>query len=343
VPRPHPPALGVHPVIEAIEVERRYRNGRGVGPVSFTVLPGERVALMGPNGAGKTTLIEVLATAARARRGLVRWYGNASPRRARRLIGTASDTVVEEGGLTARQSTYFWACQWLPRASAAGLVEDVLRRFGLAAVADDQVASFSFGMRRRLALAQALVHRPRLAFLDEPTAGLDPEGVTALDAALVERSEQGQATIVASNDCDFVATACTRVIFFDAGIPVRDAPPDALLAAVGSTRIAELELAGEACLDALRRLTGVGDVKNIDGHVRVELLNERALATVVTAADTNGGLRSLQVHTPDLSDAFTALTGHALTGDKGNGSTTAPDRRDVQVVVHGQRAPESNR
>lgn len=320
--RPRPPTLGVHPVMEAIDIERRFRNGRGVGPVSISIAAGERLALMGPNGAGKTTLLDVLATAARPRRGVMRWYGNTSPRRARRLIGTASDTVVEEGGLTARQSTFFWACQWMPRASAAGLVVDVLRRFGLSAVADDQVASFSFGMRRRLALAQALVHRPRLAFLDEPTAGLDPEGVTALDSAMLDRSQQGQATIVASNDCDFVATSCTRVLFLDMGIPIHDAAPAALLAAVGATRMAELELTGRHCVDALRRLPGVGDVIEVEGRVRVELLDEPALANVVSTADREaGGLRSLRVHTPDLGDAFTALTGRGLTDDTLSGDT----------------------
>lgn len=301
-----------HPVMEAVGVEHRFRNGRGVGPVSLTISAGERVALMGPNGAGKTTLLDVLATAARPRRGEMRWYGSTSPRAARRLIGTAPDTAVEEGGLTARQATFFWCCQWMPRASAGDLVEDALRRFGLAAVADDPVGSFSFGMRRRLALAQALVHRPRLALLDEPTAGLDPEGVRALDAALLGRTQRGQATVVASNDCDFVATSCTRVLFLDGGRVIHDAAPAALLAQAGSVRIAEIETRGRCSLDAVRSLEGVGEVHAVDGRVQVELLDDRALAAVVSRVEADAGLVALRVHTPDLDDVFAALTGRGL-------------------------------
>ena len=313
-PSVHPghSAISVRPVLEAIDVHRRYRNGRGVGPVTVRIGSGERVALMGPNGAGKTTLLLLLATALRPRPGLIRWYGTSVPRRARRLIGTAPDVVVEEGALTARQSTYFWCRQWMSHAEVNGLVDDALHQFGLSGVADDAVASFSFGMRRRLALAQALVHRPRLALLDEPTAGLDPDGVDALAGALRGRAQQGHATVIASNDCAFVAAACDRVLFLDGGLLVQDAAPEALLAGVGRSRVAELEVTGVCHLDALRRVSGVGSVQREDGAVRVELLEERALAAVVVAADAGGGLRGVRLHTPDLGDAFRALTGRPL-------------------------------
>lgn len=329
-PRRVAPTLSVRAVVEAVDVARRFRNGRGVGPITLRVASGERVALMGPNGAGKTTLLQVLATSARARHGAVRWYGLSAVRRARRLIGVAPDAVLEEGGLTARQSTYFWCCQWMPRAFAGGLVDDVLRRFGLTDVADEPVTSFSFGMKRRLALAQALVHLPRLAFLDEPTAGLDPEGVAALSSVLGARAAQGHATIVASNDCDFVASSCDRVLFLDGGLLIHDATPAALLSRVGSSRVAELELDGASSVDALRRVDGVGAVDVTDGVVRVELRDERALAAVVSAADNGGGgLVSLRLHTPNLGDAFVELTGRPL--DTG---TTTCARPASSMGVH---------
>jgi ABC-2 type transport system ATP-binding protein len=281
--------------------------------MTLRVASGERVALMGPNGAGKTTLLHVLATASRPRAGSVRWYGTSVARKARRFIGAAPDTVLEEGGLTARQSTFFWCRQWMPRTVAGHLVDGVLQQFGLAPVADEPVSSFSFGMRRRLALAQALVHRPRLALLDEPTAGLDPEGVGALMAALAARAWQGHATIVASNDCDFVAASCDRVVFLDGGHLVEDASPKDLLARVGAARVAELEVAPSCSIDELRRVHGVGAVDVVAGIVRVELLDDRALARIVSVADGAGGeLLALRVHTPNLGDAFHALTGARL-------------------------------
>ena len=325
-------SLSVRPVMEAIDVERRFRNGRGVGPITVRVESGERVALMGPNGAGKTTLLDVLATAARPRAGSVLWYGMTSPHRARRLIGTAPDVVAEDGALTARQSTYFWCRQWMPRDIASGLVDDALRQFGLGAVADDPVASFSFGMRRRLALSQALVHRPRLALLDEPTAGLDPDGVDTLTRAMRSRTERGDATIVASNDCDFVAAACDRVVFLDAGLLLTDATPRALLASVGSSRVAELELRDRSRVDELRGIPGVAGVAESNGVVRVEMPDERALPAIVNTADGDGGgLVSLRLHTPDLADVFRSITGRALDGESAPAPNTTRLRRPPRV------------
>ena len=326
-------SLSVRPVIEAIDVERRFRNGRGVGPITVRVQSGERLALMGPNGAGKTTLLDMLATAARPRAGAVLWYGMRSPHRARRLIGTAPDVVTEEGALTARQSTYFWCRQWMPRRTTPGLVDDALRQFGLTAVADDPVASFSFGMRRRLALAQALVHRPRLALLDEPTAGLDPEGVEALGHALRNRAESGDATIVASNDCDFVAAACDRVAFLDSGLLLTDATPKALLSTAGSARVAELELRDRSRVDELRRIPGVAGVDASNGVLRVEMRDESALPAIVSVADGDGGeLVSLRLHTPDLADAFRVLTGHGLDSDADPAAVAGRPARSSRAV-----------
>ena len=331
--RTQPASPSVRAVMEAVDVERRFRNGRGVGPITVRVQSGERLALMGPNGAGKTTLLDVLATAARPRGGSVVWYGMTSPHRARRLIGTAPDVVTEDGALSARQSTYFWCRQWMPRDTTPGLVDDALRQFGLAAVADDPVASFSFGMRRRLALAQALVHRPRLALLDEPTAGLDPEGVAALGHAMRNRAERGHATIVASNDCDFVASACDRVVFLDAGLLLTDATPKALLASVGSARVAELELRDRSRVDELRRIPGVAGVAASNGVLRVEMRDETALPAIVSVADGNGGgLVSLRLHTPDLADAFRVLTGHGLDGGADVAALAARPARPSRAV-----------
>ena len=299
--------------IEAHAVERRYRNGRGVGPVSLRISAGEAVGFMGPNGAGKTTLLRLLATADAPGGGRVTWDECASVRAARRDIGFAADVAVEEGALTARQATHFWCSQWAPGQEVARLVSAALESVELLDVADEPVAAFSFGMRRRLAIAQALAHRPRIALLDEPTAGLDPDGVHALRRLVAARSADGFITVVASNDCAFVASACSRVVFLDGGRVVRDAHPAELLAEVGGARRARLEVSETFDHAALTRLSGVGTVTRDNGTVEVELLHDGALAAVVAAADDgNGRLRGLRLHRPDLSDSFRLLTGRAL-------------------------------
>jgi ABC-2 type transport system ATP-binding protein len=297
-------------------VERRYRGGRGVGPVDIAIAAGEVVVLMGPNGAGKTTLLRLLATVDRPQRGRLLWSGDPDVRRARRSLGLAFDAVAEEESLSGLQAAYFWCRQWVAdRREARRLCGDGLRRFGLWEVRDEPVGAYSFGMRRRLALVQALAHRPRLALLDEPTAGLDPAGVGALLGELQRRSRAGDATVVASNDANFAGRAGDRVAFLAGGMLVRCASPADLLSAVGVARVALLDVES-LDLDALRELGGVERVDALPDGAAVRYRDPVVLPRIVAAADHPGGrLRQMRLHEPDLADAFRELTGHALPTD----------------------------
>ncbi len=263
-------------MLDASAVEHRFRNGRGVGPVDLRVTAGERTAIMGANGAGKTTLLRILATVTRPRHGTVQWCGTAVPRSARRLIGFAGDATLDDPGLTGRQSTYFWCRQWTPGRDIHGAVAETLGQLGLADVADEPIAGYSFGMRRRLALAQALAHQPRIALLDEPTAGLDAEGTQSLSSELAMRTQAGDVTLLASNDCAFVASACTRVIFLNHGHVVADAAPEALLASVGDARRVEMTIAENtnARIGELQTIPGIGNVASTADVVTVDLVDD---------------------------------------------------------------------
>ena len=302
--------------VEAVGVERRFRGGRGVGPVSLRVETGENLALMGHNGAGKTTLLRMLATADRPLRGELRWNGARSPRAARRSLGLALDRVDEEPSLTGRQAAHFWCRRWVgDRGRARALVDASLRRFGLAEVADEPVAAYSFGMRRRLGLVEALAHEPALAFLDEPTAGLDPEGLATLRDELGRRAAAARTTVVASNDSGFVEAACGRVAFLSAGALAGCAAPRTLLGEDGGVRVAELTLGRPPDTGALARVPGVEAVTVVEGGARVRFGDPAALPALVAAADTPGGaLRMLRVRRPDLGDRFAELTGRTLEG-----------------------------
>jgi ABC-2 type transport system ATP-binding protein len=304
----------MHPAVAATGIERRHPGGRGAGPIDVEVAPAETLALMGPNGAGKTTLLRMLATVDRPQRGSVSWWGSPRRGRARRRLGLALDSAVEDAGLSGRQSTHFWCRQWVDDPSVAReLVDLSLRRFGLGAVADEAVGGYSYGMRRRLALAQALVHQPDLALLDEPTAGLDPAGALALRELLAERCGQGRATVVASNDPAFVESVAARVALLVDGRLVRCAPPVELLAGGDATRVVEVTMA-PLDLATLRGVAGVIRARQLDGERAVlELRPGTSLAGIVAAADSvPGRLRDLSVRDPDLRDRFAALTGAEL-------------------------------
>jgi ABC-2 type transport system ATP-binding protein len=303
-------ALSAAPAISARGVVRRYRNGRGAGPIDLDVSAAETVALMGHNGCGKTTLLRVLATVSRPQRGDIHWFGDGAVA-ARRRIGLALDSALEDGGLTGRQATNFWCSQWIAeRSEVMARTCAVLDTLGLAEAADDKVASYSFGMRRRLALAAALVHDPAVALLDEPTAGLDPGGCADLAQLITARSRTGRSTVIASNDPGFVEAVAARVAVMNDGRVLRCAPPRELLAALPPGRVAELVIDGGGDGAALWCVQGVIDITVDAGTTTVRFDGDDAVAALVAAADAPGGrLRQLRLRRPDLGDCVADLTG----------------------------------
>ena len=301
-------------VLRAAAVELRHRGGRGVGPVDLTACAGEVVALVGPNGAGKTTLLRVLAGVSRAQRGEVRWFETASAATGRAGMGLALDVAVEEESWSGRQSTYFWCRQWIGDAGRARhLTGAALRRFGLDGVADEPVGSYSFGMRRRLAVAQALAHEPPLALLDEPSAGLDPDGLGRLCEELARRRECGATSVLASNDPGLVARVADRVALLDSGVVVRCDTPAALLATAPAERVVELRLGGSLDVDAMRAVAGVVAVDLLHSGACVRFGGAGCLARIVAAADSGRSrVVGVRVREPDLGDVFLALTGRTL-------------------------------
>jgi ABC-2 type transport system ATP-binding protein len=300
-------------VVRARAVVRRYRNGRGVGPVDLALRAGETSALMGRNGCGKTTLLRLLATVSRPQSGDVHWFGG-DARLARTHLGLALDGALEDAGLTGRQATHFWCAQWIgDRAEVAARTDTVLHRLGLAGAADEPVGSYSYGMRRRLALAAAVVHQPALALLDEPTAGLDPDGCAQLGQLVAERSQQGRSTVIASNDPGFVESVAGQVAFLEEGEVVRCASPRELLAGLPPGRVAQLVVEGDAPVPALRAVPGVVDVTADGGTATVRFDGDHTIAGLVAAADAPGGrLRELRLRRPDLADCFREITGRTL-------------------------------
>ncbi|MFN2569803.1 MAG: ATP-binding cassette domain-containing protein [Candidatus Dormibacteria bacterium] len=298
-------------VLEARLAERRFRGGAGVGPLDLTLAAGEVVALMGPNGSGKSTLLRVLATADRTRGGSVTWWGCDRRPVARRRIGYAPDQAVDEDALSARQSTHFWCRQWLRGEEARRRTDRVLAELGIAAIADEPLGNLSFGTRRRVGLAQSLVHEPELVLMDEPSAGIDPDGVDDLVGLLRTRASAGAAAVVASNDPGFVGRVADRVAFLDGGLLIRVEATGRLLAELPS-RVVELRRRDERWDGP--NIAGARTLGCSDGWWTVELMDDTSLPALVAAADWPGGrLEGLHLRSPDLRDCFRRLTGREMT------------------------------
>ena len=215
---------------ETVGLGKVYPGGvRALDEVSFQTAYGEVFAYLGRNGSGKTTTIRILTTLTAATTGTARVAGHdvrQNPEAARRAIGVTMQQAALDETMTGRELLGWLAALWeLPRVTARVRVGEVVDRFGLAGVLDRRVATYSGGTRRRLDLAAALLHRPPVLFLDEPTTGLDPQSRRALWEQVRELRERGSAIFLTTQYLEEAAQLADRIAVLHAGrLVVQDTP-----------------------------------------------------------------------------------------------------------------------
>ena len=227
--------------VRLTDVSRHFGRRRALSKVSLTLRSGDIIGLLGPNGAGKSTLIGVLATLVAATGGDVR-YGQHTAHEGgselRHRIGLLAHDLHLYAELTARQNLSFFAALYDVEPGPA--IDAALERARLTDRADDQVLSFSRGMRQRLGLERALLHQPRLVLLDEPFTGLDDRSVGTVSTRLRQLAADGAIVLVATHDLDLADGLVTRVALMRDGRLLSDEPAATGLraryrAVVGST------------------------------------------------------------------------------------------------------------
>src|SRR5438067_12456685 len=230
---------GPQPAIEVEGLVREYRKGpRAVDGIDLTVAPGEIYGFLEPNGAGKSTTVHVLTTLLPPTAGTARVGGfdvvKEGPK-VRTLIGVALQEAALDPLLTGRDHLRLQATlQNVPKSKRAGRAEELLHRVGLADAADRKVRTYSGGMKRRLDLALALVHSPRILFLDEPTTGLDPQSRSALWQEVARLAkEDGVTVFLTTQYLEEADVLCDRVRIIDQGQSVAQGSPAALKASIG--------------------------------------------------------------------------------------------------------------
>lgn len=244
-PRPGPADFGPgRPAIETQGLGRRYGDVVAVESVSFDVAVGEFFALLGPNGAGKTTTMHMLTTLVRPSQGRATVMGHDVERDAaavRRVLGMVFQDPALDDRLTARENLEIHAVLYdIPRSERARAIEHALEWASLSDVGARRVRSFSGGMKRRLELARALMHGPRVLFLDEPTIGLDPQGRRHLWERIAALREEGMTVLMTTHNLP-EAQACDRVGIIDHGKLVAIGAPTELIREHGGRDDADLE------------------------------------------------------------------------------------------------------
>jgi len=303
-------------LLAATGLTRTYRGGKGVVNITLKLAAGEVMGLMGPNGSGKTTLIRMLATASTPAAGQISWFGNANPRdpSVRRRLGVMLDQPAHFDKMTGYQNAWFFARQFgLSDQLARDRLDELFSWSGLWDARDQLVGEYSLGMKRKLNLVEALVHRPSILLLDEPSLALDYRAELDLIERLRLLSLTGTAVVLATNDVHLAERLCDHVIFLHNGRLIREGHVPELLTEVAGSKEVQLQLTSPIALESIRGLAAV-EAANVEGDT-VHIILARGANPAQVLAVLNGTadmVSTMRVRRPNLGDVFLKLTGVAL-------------------------------
>ncbi len=324
------------PVVEVRGLVKVYGGARGkpevraVDGVTFGVGAGEFFGFLGPNGAGKTTTIKILATLARPTSGVARVLGldvNSDAAAVRARVGLAMQSPALEGLLTGRENLeLIGRLRRVPERELRTRVGELLELMNLGAAADRYAGTYSGGMKRRLDLATALVHRPEVLFLDEPTEGLDPQSRAALWEELIRINETGTTMFLTTHYMEEADRLCGRLAIVDEGRIVVDGAPGDLARAVGADRV-DVTLAPEssAAADGLvaagagsLELEGLSALERTDRGLSFSVADAHgAIPAILRRLDGIGlVVEGLTMREPTLDDVFLRYCGRHIRAEE---------------------------
>lgn len=288
--------------LEARNLRKVYPGVVAVNGINFSVPEGICFGLLGPNGAGKTTTVEMIEGVTAPTAGEIFYYGEPAGKKFRQEVGIQFQNTALQDFLTVRETIEMFRSLYERKADMA----DIIEQCSLAELLDRDNRKLSGGQRQRLLLAVALVNRPRLIFLDEPTTGLDPQARRNF-WELVQSIRAGGATIVLTTHyMDEAQVLCDEIAIMDAGEIITQGSPDALLRKQYQGLIIELPLA-----DITTELVDV-EHNVIETLGIVEVVTTDVSASLQQLAPHVANLNHIKIRQPNLEDLFIDLTGHTL-------------------------------
>jgi ABC-2 type transport system ATP-binding protein len=288
--------------------------------LSLEVRPGEIFGLLGPNGAGKSTTVGILTTRVRPTAGRA-WIGDFDVWQrsvdVKRLIGVVPQRPNLDFALTAREIlTFHGAYFGLSSTERQRRADALLEQFKLTDRAGQKVLGFSGGMMQRLSIARAMMHDPEVLFLDEPSAGLDPQTRLLLSEMIRGYNARGKTILLTTHNMEEADGLCQRLAIVDHGKIIAVGTPQELKQSIPGGFVVRLQLDGTPAglADALRRVDGVSEVRETDGRVDVYADQGGPLVPVVVSAAAAAGatIRDLHISEPSLENLFLHHTGRSL-------------------------------
>lgn len=302
-----------NPILQVENLVKRYGDLQAVRGVSFSVEVGEVFGLLGPNGAGKTSTIEILEGLRVADGGRVSVCGfdpMKNPTELKHEIGAALQSTSLPDKLKVTEALRLFSSFY----KRGRKPEELLKRFELEEKRNNFYHQLSGGQKQRLALAMALVNDPKVLFLDEPTAGLDPQVRREIYNIIEELKHEKKTIVLTTHYIEEAERLCDRVAIVDHGKVIAQGTPRELKQASANTTRVEVRLAKAASNGVLKTLDGVVDAREIgDAYVLHCQRTAPAIVALVKHLEAGGNeLVSLEIATPSLEDVFIELTGRRL-------------------------------
>ena len=303
-------------------VVKRYGDTTAVDHLNLNVIQGEILGLLGPNGAGKTTAIRMLCGLINADSGTIKVFGetqNINNLNTRRNMGLVTQEISVFTDLSAAENLrYFGGLYGLKGAELAAGVKETLEFVGLTEHAKKRPGKFSGGMQRRLNIACALVHRPKLVVMDEPTVGIDPQSRNHILESVKKIAQRGTTIIYTSHYMEEVQAICDRISIMDAGRIIAEGSIEDLVGRIQHEDTVRLtaSMPSDALAEDLRAIAGVKNVvQNNDQYIITSSADCGNVNRIMEIAQRHGGVKSFSEDKPNLEDVFLTLTGRRLRDD----------------------------
>jgi ABC-2 type transport system ATP-binding protein len=307
----------------AIHVEELYRyfgDTKAVDGISFSVERGEIFSLLGPNGAGKSTIISILACLLQPDRGEALVMGHSvteSPQDVKAAIGVVPQEIALYEDLTARENLIFWGKMYGMRGSPLKQrVDEILELVGLTERQKERVGKYSGGMKRRVNIAVALLHKPPLIIMDEPTVGIDPQSRRSILDGIINLNREGISVLYTTHYMEEAQEISSRIAIMDKGKLIATGTHRELVEIVGEQDRIDLQLSEvpDSVLDSWRELGGVSQVSTADSSATLLVDDSNSVLPRVFDVATSAGLRvtSVEIQEPNLETVFLHLTGREL-------------------------------
>jgi ABC-2 type transport system ATP-binding protein len=306
--------------IEVIDLHKAFGETKAVDGVSFAVEKGEIFSLLGPNGAGKTTTLSMLSCLLHPDEGDAVILGHSLRKDAmgvKSVLGVVPQEIAIYEDLSARENLTFWGKMYGLRGSALKTrVEEVLDVIGLTDRARDYVKKYSGGMKRRVNIGIALLHKPQIIYMDEPTVGIDPQSRRSILDSVLKLKREGTTVLYTTHYMEEAQELSNHIAIMDRGKMIASGTHEELVQIVGATDRITVTINSESArvMEAWKAVQGVKQVSAEDGTLTVLADDSnRVLPRLFETAASNGvRITSVAIQEPNLETVFLHLTGRAL-------------------------------